>query len=250
MYSVQRREALRRELLRRAKEDQSIASAAVTGSGAAQNEDAWSDIDLAFGVADSFDIHGVLGAWTRTMYEDHGALHHHDVKAGAWIYRVFLLPDTLQVDLAFVRVAEFRPMGPNFRLEFGAAEEAGSFSNPRAGDLIGLAWLHALHARSSIARGRFWQAEHMIGAVRNYTITLACLSHHLPAAHARGADALPQSVLESLEETLVRSLKPQELYRAFVASVEALTREILKADPDLAERLNGPLSEMTWMVSS
>ena len=36
------------------------------------------------------------------MYDEHFALHHVDVVSGAWVYRVFLLPSTLQVDLAFV----------------------------------------------------------------------------------------------------------------------------------------------------
>jgi hypothetical protein len=37
----------------------------------------------------------VLSQWTVHMYDRHHALHHLDVMAGAWAYRVFLLPNTL-----------------------------------------------------------------------------------------------------------------------------------------------------------
>ena len=40
----------------------------------------------------------------------------------------------------------------------------------------GLGWHHVLHARSCIERGKVWQAEYWISAVRDYTITLACLA--------------------------------------------------------------------------
>ena len=66
---------------------------------------------------------------------------------------MFLLPDTLQVDLAFVPATEFRALSPTFRLVFGEAGEPRHLPTPSDGDLIGLAWLYALHARSSIARG-------------------------------------------------------------------------------------------------
>ncbi len=35
------------------------------------------------------------------------------------------------------------------------------------------AWHHALHARASIGRGRLWQAEYWIGAVRDLVLALA-----------------------------------------------------------------------------
>jgi hypothetical protein len=58
------------------------------------------------------------------MYAEHLAIHHLDMIFGAWTYRVFLLPDTLQVDLAFVVETEFRALGPAFRLVSGKANEA------------------------------------------------------------------------------------------------------------------------------
>jgi hypothetical protein len=67
-----------------------------------EQEDQWSDIDLAFGVVDATELTSVLSDWTARLYDRLLALRHLDVTSGAWIYRVFLLPSTLQVGLAFV----------------------------------------------------------------------------------------------------------------------------------------------------
>src|SRR6188472_2964970 len=107
MYTPDERAQLRSEILEYAASDRRIGGVAVTGSSAAGREDRWSDIDLAFGVAGAGTMAEVLADWTRRMYERHGAADHTDVHAGPWVYRVFLLSNTLQVDLAFVPQAEF-----------------------------------------------------------------------------------------------------------------------------------------------
>src|SRR5215831_8996020 len=145
MYTSEQRTRLRAELLERAAHDVHLSGTAITGSAAVDHEDKWSDIDLAFGVADGEDLQRVLSDWTAEMYDTHSALHHYDVRAGAWIYRVFLLPSTLQVDLAFAPEAEFRPLGRTFRLVSGTATDAKPFPPARPEDAIGLGWLYAIH---------------------------------------------------------------------------------------------------------
>src|SRR6185369_3361715 len=181
MFTVEERACLRSDLLEYAASDQRISGAAITGSAAAEREDRWSDIDLAFGVRGTVELSEVLSDWTAHMYGQHRALHHVDVSAGAWIYRVFILESTLQVDLAFVPASEFRALAPTFRLVSGTANEPRQIPTAQAADLIGLAWLYALHARSSIARGRLWQAEYMISGVRDHALALACIRRGLPA---------------------------------------------------------------------
>jgi hypothetical protein len=121
MFTPAERERLRSELIELARADPRISGGAITGSATLGQEDRWSDIDLAFGVRDSSAIAGTLADFSERMYRDHHALHHLDVASGAWIYRVFLLPSTLQVDLAFVSEAEFGARAPTFRLAFGTA---------------------------------------------------------------------------------------------------------------------------------
>jgi len=169
------RERLRDALVSVAGSDPRVTGAALTGSSAAGGEDRWSDIDLALGIADGADFGQTIADWTGRMYREHGALHHVDVTRGASVYRVFLLASTLQVDLAFSPAAEFGAIAPTFRLLFGTAPTQRAASSPDAAQLIGLGWLHALHARSSIVRGRVWQAEYMVSGVAiTFSLSPAC----------------------------------------------------------------------------
>jgi hypothetical protein len=80
MFNSEERNRLRADLLDRAANDQRIGGAAITGSAAAAREDRWSDIDLAFGVSDAAELPNVLSDWTAHLYQQHGAVHHLDVR--------------------------------------------------------------------------------------------------------------------------------------------------------------------------
>ena len=245
MFSSEDRDRLRAELLDRASQDNRLSGAAITGSAAAAREDRWSDIDLAFGVQEVSAVPAVLAEWTAHMYDRHLALHHFDVKSGNWIYRVFLLPSTLQVDLAFVAAAEFRALAPTFHLVFGNARESLQAPGPQPADLIGYGWLYALHARSSIARGKHWQAEYFISAIRDTALALACVRHNVPATHGRGMDLLPRAVTSQFESSLVRQLDTVELSRTFRIVLHALLDEIRYGDEELAGRLTNVFTALT-----
>lgn len=174
------------------------------------------------------------------MYAE-GAPFHYDDKAGAWLYRVFFLPGGLQVDLAFVEQGEFRPLGPAFQLVFGEAKSMQPFPSPDPKDIIGSAWLHALHARSCILRQKPWQAEYMVSAVRDHTLALACIRLGLPPAHGRGMDLLPESITQPLSASLVGGLDSDQLWRAFDAVLEGFTSEVQQADPVLAHHVSAEL---------
>jgi predicted nucleotidyltransferase len=232
-----------------ARADKRITGAALTGSAARDAEDRWSDIDLAFGIGDAAQLQAALSDWTDRMYRDHQALHHVDVVVGATVYRVFLLANTLQVDLAFSPAEEFGARAPTFRLLFGASVDMPQIQPPKAAYLIGLAWLHALHARSCIERGRTWQAEYMISAVRDHALALASLRYGLPAVEGRGMDRLPREVSAAFEGALVRTLEADELRRSLAMAIEGLLRETRHADLDLAARLEAPLKELARPTS-
>lgn len=244
VFTSDEREWLRDTLVAAARADDRIGGAAVTGSAASGAEDGWSDIDLAFGLAEGADQAAVMADWTAAMYERHGAVAHLDVPRGATIYRVFLLASTLQVDIAFAPAAEFGAIAPTFRLLFGTARQMPAAAPPEAAELVGMGWLYALHARSSIGRGRGWQALYMINGLRDQVVALACLRHGLPAWQGRGVDGLPEAVTQPLLGTLVGALDDASLRGAFAVATEALLAEAFHADPGLAERLAGPLRAM------
>jgi hypothetical protein len=244
VFTPEQRTRLRDALIAAARADERVTGAALTDSAAVRAEDRWSDIDLAPGLAAGADLGETLADWTGLMYTEHGAVHHLDMASGATVYRVFLLASTLQVDLAFSPAAEFGAVAPTFLLLFGTAAEQPRAPAPDPAQLAGLGWLYALHARSSIARGRAWQAEYMISGVRDHVLALACLRHRLPAAQGRGMDRLPPEVTVPLAGALVRSLETSELARAFRVVIEALLAEIGRFDVGLADRLDSTLREL------
>ena len=239
-FTPEERERLRGELVAAAERDTEIIGAAHTGSYAVNRVDRWSDIDLAFAVSPDADVRNIVARWTERRYNDHRAAAHFDVWHGPTLFRVYLLENTLQVDLAFWAARDFGAIGPAFRLVFGTAAPQQSPPAPSAGDLIGMAWLYALHARSSVARGRVWQAEYMVSGMRDQILALACVRHNVPAHQGRGLDDLPPHVRRPLEATLVRSLDPAEIERAFGMALDALLKEVAHLDGGLALRLEVP----------
>jgi len=238
------RERIRSSILDKARTDARITGGAITGSSSIGNEDVWSDIDLAFGVRTASDMVPVLDDVTRFMYDEHGCVDHVDVPSRAWIYRVFLLGNTLQVDVAVAPAPDFGARQTTFRLVFGTSATLPYVPLPEAHELIAYAWLYALHVRSSIKRKRFWQAEYMLSEMRGRVLALACLRLGLPAREGRGTDQLPRAVTAPLEDALVGRLDAETLTRAFRAAAEGLLREVAEVDRELHDRVRPVLDEL------
>ncbi|MGW4208562.1 nucleotidyltransferase domain-containing protein [Lentzea sp. NPDC004789] len=221
MFTVAERDRLRRDLTDAAETDQRVIGAALTGSAAVGREDRWSDLDLALSVEGELDA--VVADWTALMYA-RGAVSHLDVRHGSVLFRVFLMRSTLQVDLAFWPSAGFGATGPTFRLLFGEANEIPHAKQPGRGELVGLAWLYALHVRSSIGRGRGWQALYMINHMRDHVMSLRCLGEGVNAVQGRGLDDLRDP--GEFAGTLALSTHPDELRRAFHVLTGLLLTEI------------------------
>jgi len=244
VFTPDQRENVRSRLLDRARDDPRVMGAAVTGSASHDAEDRWSDIDLFFGIEDGIALETALDDWTDFMRAELDARHHFDVRNASAVYRVFLLPDCLEVDLAFAPASKFGALGPTFHVVFGEPVEPCAIAPAEPDQLIGLAWHHVLHARICIERGRPWQAEHWISAVRDHTLALACLRLGQPADYAKGADELTREIQAPLEAALVRDLSVQELRRALRVAVTALLGELHETDRELALQLRDPLREL------
>jgi hypothetical protein len=244
VFTAEKREQIRGELVAAAKADSRIGGAAHLGSAALGLEDRWSDIDLALGLVAGANFDQVVADWTTRLYRDHAAVTHYDVRRGAILYRVFLLDNTLQIDLSFWPAGELRAVGPKFNLIFGAASQAISAPVPDSNELIGMAWLYALHVRSSMARSRLLQAEHMLSGMRDNVLALVCKRHGVAAAQGRGLDDLPEAQRARAAECLARSLELGELQRAFRVTTEILLEEVHSVDSGLATKLERPLRRM------
>jgi hypothetical protein len=242
VYTPEQRDEIRDRLLERARADDRVTGAALTGSAALGNEDRWSDVDVFLGVATSADLDEVVSDWTSAVHEEAGAVHHWDVHAGAALYRVFLLASGLQVDIAFTPESDFGARSPSFRVVFGEPVDVPTPEPPAFADVAGLGWLGILHASKAIERGRPWEAAYWIGSVRDQTLTLACLRLGESPHYSRGADGLPTGVTAPLEETLVSAPRAGELRRALRAARQCLLEEIGQTDAPLADRLEHALA--------
>ena len=244
LFTVEDRERVRERVLELAAADERVVAGAVVGSLAHGDGDRWSDLDLTFAVADGTPVLDVLTDWTRSVVDGFDAVHLFDLPSGATIYRVFLLPGCLQFDLSFTPASAFGAGGPKFKLLFGEAVERPYVGPPPAHELFGYAVHHALRARFCIERGRYWEAEYWISAVRDYALSLACRRRDLPARYGRGFDGLPADVLDGFSGALIGSLERAELLRALERAVGGLLREAGEV-PELAAKTEPELRTLT-----
>jgi hypothetical protein len=258
MFAVEQRDDLRERVRRLGEEDgRAVAGAAVGSLAVDGGGDRYSDVDLTFGIADHVQVADVLDDWTRTLSDELDAVQLADLERGPTTYRVFLLRDLLQLDLSMTPAAQFRPAGPRFRLLFGetAADEIETDTPPVAGDLFistpviahdifGWGVIYALHSRACIERGRVWQAEHYVGAVRDHALSLARLLDGRPASQARGYDDLSAETRARFQDAHVGALEPGALRAALAASVLALMHEGAKAGLPHAHVVADRLTEL------
>src|SRR5689334_766447 len=107
MFTVERRDQVRARVIELARADVRVTAGALTGSTAFVAGDNWSDIDVAFGIADGVALESVLQDWTQRFEQEFGVLDHFDLRAGSWIYRAFLLSDGLEIDVGLAPEADF-----------------------------------------------------------------------------------------------------------------------------------------------
>src|SRR5436190_5521071 len=123
IFTVEERNRIQARLLEIAHADSRIVAGALLGSLATGAGDKCSDLDLSFGLVTGTDVNDVLADWTGHMVREFEAAHLFDLPHLTSIYRVFMLPSNLQVDLSFTPESNFGALGPKFNLLFGQAVE-------------------------------------------------------------------------------------------------------------------------------
>lgn len=239
VFTIGVRDQVRDRLIDRAKTDARVVGCALVGSAARDQDDAWSDIDLALKLDKDAGLRAVADDWTAWLTQSIPVADTLDVHAFRALYRVFFCTNSLQIDLSFWPNESFRATGEPMRLIFGAANPA---DQPRQHDphgFIQMGWLYALHARSAIARDRTVQADRMLADLRNQVIALACIRLGLSPEHGRDAHLLPQEVTDALKDARAIDLRPDELHRSLRANAALYLTETAHHSNQLAAAL-GP----------
>lgn len=240
MFTPEERDRVERQVLEWAHADSRVVAGAVVGSRAHHPGDRFSDLDLTFGVETDCPISEVLDDWSQRLVEQYRAVHLFDLPSGAALYRVFLLPGCLQLDLSFAPATAFGAIGPQFRLLFGNAIEQAAPAAPEVRQLFGYGVHHAVRARICVERQRYWHAEYWISGVRDYALTMACVRLGLPAHFGRGFDGLPDAIRTAAASALVRSIARGDLLKALRSATGLLLSEAAAASvstPDLVHEL-------------
>lgn len=250
-FTVEERDTARESILELARADSRVIASAVIGSEATGNADRWSDLDLTFGLAPGVAPDQILDEWTPELGRRFGAVHLFDVRRASSLYRVFLFPGALQVDLSATTgpVAQY---GPAFRALFGEVAKFEQLPSRAPPEMFGYAVHHAVRARFCIERGRFLQAEYWVSGLRDEALALACQGHGLETSHGRGFDRLPSELRARASESLVRSLERPELLRALESSVQLLLQgadEVLTLRNKLIPQLRD-LTSIEWIRTS
>jgi hypothetical protein len=243
MFTVEERERVRDRIVKIGREDKRLIAGALIGSTAAGGGDRWSDLDLTFGVADHVALDDVLADWSARMSSEFGAVHLMDLPFLSTVYRVFLLPNNLQVDLSFTPGNKFLARGLKSDPLFGDPRERDQAKPPSSEHLFGLAVVYLLHTRACIARGRLWEAEYCISAARDQALSLACQHRGLKTSYGRGFDDLPPQTLQQFTETLVGSLEETQLLKALGRCIEALLGNSEDVS-EVASRIESQLREL------
>ena len=242
-FSQAERDEIKRALIEEAGRDEAIVAAAVFGSAARGEEDAWSDIDLGFAVAKDADIIDICERWTALMKHRYAVCDTLDVLSHGALYRVFWLDNTLQIDLSFWPEEAFVLFGEEPELLFGAARRE-KIPPPDVNQLIGRGWLYMLHARSYISRSRTWQAHLMLESWRDQIFMLLCYRLHIAYDKGLGIDSLPPKILQSIAECMPVSPNRAEHCLCFIGLSEFYMEEVKVIDIDRAKKLIIPVRQM------
>lgn len=177
------------------------------------------------------------------IVDEFNAAHLFDLPSGASIYRVFTswLFAIRSVIHASLKIWSKRS---KFQITLWQFCRKALRTTDICTRTFGYAVHHALRARFCIERGRYWQAEYWISAVRDKALDLACRRRGFPANNGRGYDALPIDVSDKFKGALVASLERDELLRALDCAIEGLLSETDEVQ-ELAAQVESQLRILT-----
>lgn len=249
IFTPRDRETTLTQVIELGEADQRLQAAVLTGSIGSGRADRWSDIDIAFVIADVESCEVVAADWVEQIYRNLPVAHHYETAFGTTLVRGFLMENGLEVDLAFTPGVDFTvwaPVGVIFDRTGHATKAAASpqpwSPTPDWDGEAGFAWHDVLHACLGVIRHKPWQALFYLQRVRNRTLSLAAERHGFEADEFKQVDELPWHERDPLLASLIGDLNPASLIKAIDVATQAFLVELRRGDTALAARLTPPLS--------
>jgi hypothetical protein len=194
--------------------DERLAGAVLVGSGAGGFHDDESDIDLVAAVRPDQDVVAVYLQWPEVVGRLFPILH---LSESPFSIRnrlhCFLLDGFLELDLSFIALAELRATRDRWRVLFDhTGDVQRRMAAPREPVIVDVAseyrWAFdpacftVMHCHKALYRGQLWEAQKLLGELRERICTLACLDRFgTPSTHRR-SDQLSADLLAALERTI------------------------------------------------
>jgi len=178
-----------------------------------RRRDRWSDLDIMFAVKEDASVTAVLEAWSTALVREFAGVRLFDLVSGPITYRVFLLPNALELDLSFAPASHFGAGGPKFKLLFGESSELPENPpRPHTNSSAMPSIMRCTHERPSSEVGT---GRRNIGSARCVT------THSVLLVGVAGSMAVRQGLRRAARRSLaetqrcyVRSLERDELRRA------------------------------------
>jgi predicted nucleotidyltransferase len=225
-FTPDERDEIARRLLELLREDERVASAELSGSGATGYTDRWSDLDIVVRAAEGADHRKLADSWSAKLYEHFPVVHDFGVTFDVEHVRGFLLENYLEIDLGFQPAA--------------GRTDPETWCGPMPQAEAGFTWHDVLHAGIAIRRGHRWRAGYYVGLLRWRTIQLAAVRHGVDTSEFKGVDDLPAELLAELELAVPSGLTTDELTRALRAVIPLFFAQLRTFDAEevkLADKL-------------
>jgi hypothetical protein len=187
--------------------------------------------------------------WVDLCEAQFDSAHRYEVAFGTTLVRGFLLSDGVALDVSFTPADDFAVWAPARVLFDRTGSATDAAEHPESWAIVpdwsgeaGFAWHDVLHACAAANRSRLWQSLFYLQRVRNRTLGLASQRHGQDADEFKHVDDLPPSERDPLLAGVVGSLDRHSLIAAIDVTNTAFLAELSRGDPELAARLEEPLS--------
>ncbi len=243
MATAQERDSILKQLTDTLQASPDVTGIVLVGSGAIGFKDSFSDIDLVVIVSEESVFKTTYNALKDSLMTAFKVSYHFETHITTEDTNlIMMLNNFLEVDLYIAKKRVLAIRDKTWKILHDPTEEVDhiigeSFSQtlmiaPRRLYLqvVERIWQPILECVSALNRNETWKALYTLEQIRNQTVHLAGINHHVETGGFNGVDQLPEMMLINLRHTIPTSTSNVAIRRALRSTVtmfftEAITLE-------------------------